>query len=135
MNKETKTTICFALKEDPSVSDGQRLSILEMCEPPGSTPGSIASRRTNSAISREDALDHVFGRPLWDEHDLATVFDAAIDTVRHMKSRDEIPGIVQVNQRCWRVHRDAFLEHFKLRGMPKRPRGRPRASSVSGECS
>jgi len=90
------------------------------------------SKRTEQAsrAEREAALDRVFARPLWDEYDVATVLGVAIDTVRHMKSRNEIPGIVQINQRCWRVHRDAFLEYFKRNGLPTRGRGRPRKAST-----
>ena len=67
-------------------------------------------------------------KPLWEEVDVANFYDVTIDTLRHMKSRNEIPAIVQTNLRTWHIHRDAFLEHFKIGGMPKGGPGRPRGS-------
>ena len=87
-------------------------------------------RDSSSPSAREIALDRALARPLWDENDLAVVFNVAVDTIRHMKVRGEIPAIVQINQRCWRVHRDAFLEHFRRKGTPSAPRGRPRKGAA-----
>jgi hypothetical protein len=129
VKQDTVTAIHAALEADPSLPDGQRLSILKLCGDDEGSTGDGAPAWSGRGSPREAALDRVFARPLWDEHDLATVLDAAIDTIRHMKSRHEIPGVVQINQRCWRVHRDAFLEHFKQIGMPRR-RGRPRKGSA-----
>jgi len=88
------------------------------------------NKTDNSSKSAERSLqlDKIYARPLWDEHDLAVIFDVKVDTVRDMKQRAEIPGIVQINQRAWRVSRDAFLELMKLKGMPQPKRGRPLGS-------
>jgi len=80
---------------------------------------------TKTDISREEDLARIFAKPLWDENDLAVLLNVEVETIRHMKVRGEIAAIVQVNKRCWRVSRDAYIEHFKVRGMPKKGRGRP----------
>jgi hypothetical protein len=51
-----------------------------------------------------------------------------------MKVRGEIPAVVQANLRNWRVHRDAFLEHSRERGMPKSSRGCPLARPRGARC-
>ena len=79
-------------------------------------------------IDREGALAQVFGKPLWDERDLAIIFDVEIDTIMHMKSKGQIPAVCQFNLRCWLVSRDGFLEHVKSFGMPRPKVGRPSGS-------
>jgi hypothetical protein len=88
----------------------------------------------SSASLRDRQLDRIMKRPLWGEEELAVVLDMTIDALRHMKARKELPGVVQINQRKWFVHRDAFLEHIKQRGMPKSTAGRPRGSACANDA-
>ena len=85
------------------------------------------------ARERRLMLDQIMQLPLWGEDELALILDVKIDSVRHMKARGEIPGIVNLNLRKWFIHRDAFLEHIKQRGMPKAPPGRPRGSKAADD--
>jgi len=133
VKESTVAAIRETLEEDPSLSEDGKLRILDACKPSVTEPDSRHFWPVHAISNRETALDRIFARPLWDENDVATVLGVAIDTVRHMKSRNEIPGVVQVNQRCWRIHRDAFLEHFKENGMPRRSRGRPRKTAEPPE--
>jgi hypothetical protein len=89
-----------------------------------------AKQRTLFALvtpsaEREAALERVFAKPLWEEDDLAVIFNVTVESIRHMKVRGEIPAVVQINLRTWRVHRDAFLAYFREQGTPKPRRGRP----------
>ena len=90
-----------------------------------------SERPEGADCAREVALQRIMSKPLWDEKDLAVLFDVCIDTIRHMKSRGEIPGIVQINLRAWLVHRDVFLEELKQKAMPRSGRGRPPATNKS----
>ncbi len=81
-------------------------------------------------LDREQVMSKLMSKPIWEEADVAAFFDVSIDALRHMKSRNEIPAIVQTNLRTWHIHRDAFLEHFKREGMPKNSAGRPRGSKT-----
>ena len=85
----------------------------------------------SETLERGATLERVMLLPLWGEHQLAIILEVKIDTVRHMKSRGEIPGVVNLNMRKWFVHRDAFLEHIKQRGMPQTSIGRPRGSKAT----
>src|SRR5438874_1873200 len=89
---------------------------------------------SGSTVNRADALERIMQRPLWEEEDLAIVLNVTVDSVRHMKSRGELPGVAQLNLRKWFVHRDAFLEHIKQRGMPKATPGRPRGSQTTRDA-
>jgi len=82
--------------------------------------------------NRSRILAELMQKPIWEEADVALFYNVTVDTLRHMKSRNEIPGIVQTNLRTWHIHRDAFLEHFKQRGMPKSSPGRPKGSKNVG---
>ena len=83
---------------------------------------------TSGDPERSETRDQAMARTLWDENDLAIILDVKLDTLRHMKARGEIPGVVQINLRKWFVHRDAFLEHIRQAGMPKATPGRTRGS-------
>ena len=86
---------------------------------------------SGQCVQRSSVLAGVMLLPLWGEQELAIVLEVKIDTVRHMKSRGEIPGVVNLNMRKWFVHRDAFLEHIKQRGMPQASIGLPRGSKTT----
>jgi len=80
------------------------------------------------ATIREQKLMLIYAKPMWDEEDLAILFDVTVDTIRDMKQRNEIYGVVRFNLRSWRVSRDAFLEMLKEKGLPQPKRGRPTGS-------
>jgi hypothetical protein len=92
-----------------------------------SGPAGAAAEGKDSYLEfdRQSHLDRIFARPLWDETDIAVILDVQVDTIRHMKSRGELPAVVHLNKRCWRVSRDAFIRHFEINGASKNRRGRP----------
>ena len=74
-------------------------------------------------FDREQQLERIFQKPIWDANDLALILDVKIGTVMHMRSRNQLPGLIQINLRKWVVNRDEFM---KGKGMAKR--GRPPGS-------
>ena len=91
----------------------------------GPAGGAAEGNGSHLAFDRQSRLDRIFARPLWDETDIAVILDVQVDTIRHMKSRGEMPAVVHLNKRCWRVSRDAFIRYFEVNGAPQKKRGRP----------
>ena len=85
-------------------------------------------RELDRSADREAQLRQVMEKEIWGEGDLAVFFNVKVDTIRHMKSRGEIPGTVNINNRLWRIHRDVLIAHFKSAGMPHTRKGRPQGS-------
>lgn len=131
--------ICQALERDGLVRTTMYGPITSINQPVRATKAGrarwrreereVAKRETPPVpVDRNQVMADLMAKPIWEEADVAAFYDVSIDALRHMKSRKEIPALVQVNLRTWRVHRDAFLEYFKRAGMPKSKAGRPRGS-------